>query len=61
MPKILYLHGLDGSLSPEKKAVLERYFKTVAPQLDYRNTPNMFDKLSDLFVSENFDAVIGNF
>jgi hypothetical protein len=52
---------LDGSLSTEKKAVLERCFEFVAPQLDYRNTPDMFDKLSDLFVSENFDAVIGNF
>ncbi|MDR1895540.1 MAG: hypothetical protein LBR10_01965 [Prevotellaceae bacterium] len=52
---------MDGSLSTEKKAVLERCFEFVAPQLDYRNTPDMFDKLSDLFVSENFDAVIGNF
>jgi pimeloyl-ACP methyl ester carboxylesterase len=58
--KILYLHGLDGLLSQEKKEVLERYFEIVAPQLDYRNTPDMFDKLSRLFVSEKFDAVIGN-
>jgi pimeloyl-ACP methyl ester carboxylesterase len=60
MLKTLYLHGLDGSLSTEKKVVLERCFEIVAPQLDYRNVPDMFDKLSDLFVSENFDAVIGN-
>jgi predicted esterase YcpF (UPF0227 family) len=58
--KILYLHGLDGLLSQEKREVLERCFKIVAPQLDYRNTPDMFDKLSRLFVSEKFDAVIGN-
>jgi predicted esterase YcpF (UPF0227 family) len=60
MPKILYLHGLDGSLSQEKKEVLERYFAIVAPELDYRNTPDMFDKLSNLFYTEQFDAVIGN-
>ncbi|MDR1980080.1 MAG: hypothetical protein LBQ39_00495 [Tannerellaceae bacterium] len=48
MSKILYLHGFDGSLYTEKKAVLERCFETVTPQLDYRNTPDMFDKLSDL-------------
>ncbi|MDR0725476.1 MAG: hypothetical protein LBF59_05645 [Prevotellaceae bacterium] len=58
--KILYLHGLDGSLSREKKEVLERHFEIVAPQLDYRNTPDMFDRLSGLFVSENCNAVIGN-
>jgi pimeloyl-ACP methyl ester carboxylesterase len=58
--KILYLHGLDGSLSEEKKEALERSFETIAPQLDYRNTPNMFAKLSDLFISKKFDAVIGN-
>lgn len=60
MPKILYLHGLDGSLSREKKEVLERYFAIVAPKLDYRNTTDMFDKLSDLLYTEQFDAVIGN-
>ncbi|MDR3197815.1 MAG: hypothetical protein LBU34_08120 [Planctomycetaceae bacterium] len=58
--KILYLHGLDGSLSPEKKEVLERYFEITAPQLDYRNTPDMFAQLSGLFISEKFNAVIGN-
>ena len=58
--KILYLHGLDGSLSEEKREVLEHYFEIVAPQLDYRNTPNMFEELSKLVVSENIEAVIGN-
>jgi predicted esterase YcpF (UPF0227 family) len=32
--KILYLHGLDGSLSQGKKEVLEHCFQTVAPMLD---------------------------
>ncbi|MDR1402352.1 MAG: hypothetical protein LBJ60_01440 [Tannerellaceae bacterium] len=58
--KVLYLHGLDGSLSREKREALERCFEVVAPQLDYRNTPGMFGELSKLFVAGNMDAVIGN-
>jgi pimeloyl-ACP methyl ester carboxylesterase len=58
--KILYLHGLDGSLSREKKEALERYFQIIAPTLDYRNIPNMFEVLSNLLVSENAETVIGN-
>lgn len=58
--KILYLHGLDGSLSEEKREVLEQYFEIVAPQLDYRNTPEIFEKRSRLVVTENIEAIIGN-
>ena len=60
MSKILYLHGLDGSLSAEKREVLERYFDIVAPQLDYRNTPNMYEKLNQLIQTEKIEAIIGN-
>jgi len=59
-PKILYLHGLDSALSPEKRAVLERYFAVVSPQLDYRNTPDMFVRLSALVAVEKPDAIIGS-
>jgi pimeloyl-ACP methyl ester carboxylesterase len=58
--KIIYLHGLDGSLSQEKKTVLERCFDIVAPQLDYRNTPDMFGQLDKLVRNEKPDAIIGN-
>jgi dienelactone hydrolase len=58
--KILYLHGLDGSLSQEKEEVLKRHFEIVAPQLDYKNMPDMFGTLSSLVVSGNVDAIIGN-
>jgi pimeloyl-ACP methyl ester carboxylesterase len=58
--KILYLHGLNGSLSVEKREILERYFKLVAPQLDYMHIPDVFAYLSKLFIAENIEAVIGN-
>ena len=58
--KILYLHGLDGSLSQEKREVLERYFTVVGPQLDYRNTLDMFGQLSELVSVEKPNAIIGN-
>lgn len=60
MIKILYLHGLDGTLSDDKREVLERHFNIVAPQLDYRNTPDMYEKLNKLIEEENIQAVIGN-
>ena len=60
MLRILYLHGLDGSLSPEKKEVLEHYFDVIAPQLDYRNTPDMYEKLNQLIQTEKIEAIIGN-
>ncbi|MDR0926379.1 MAG: hypothetical protein LBO69_01260, partial [Ignavibacteria bacterium] len=60
MKKILYLHGLDGSLSQDKRNILETHFEIVSPQLDYRNTPDCFHFLSKLIKSEQVDAVIGN-
>ena len=59
-PSLLYLHGLDGALSQEKREVLECYFTVVAPQLDYRNTPDMFIRLSEFVAAEKPHAVIGN-
>ncbi len=33
---IIYYHGLDSSLSQEKRAILEKFGKVIAPTYDYR-------------------------
>jgi len=58
--KVLYLHGLDGSLSEAKKEVLERYFMVISPQLDYRDTSDLFEQLSQQVDTEKPNAIIGN-
>lgn len=58
--KILYLHGMNGSLSHEKREILEQYFEVLAPQLDYNNSPDMIGELNKLFINEDFSAIIGN-
>lgn len=58
--KILYLHGLDGSLSDEKRATLTKYGEVFGPQIDYRATEDVFDQLIATYKKENVDVVIGN-
>lgn len=57
---ILYLHGLESKLSPSKRSVLERFGTVVAPDLDYRKNPNVFDLLLNLNKEHKFDVAIGS-
>jgi len=56
---ILYLHGLNGSLSDEKRSVLENYFSVHSPQIDYQ-VDNITELASELTSIPKFDAIIGN-
>ncbi|SEA74051.1 hypothetical protein SAMN05443667_10810 [Flavobacterium gillisiae] len=57
---ILYLHGLESKLNPQKRSVLERFGTVIAPDLDYHNNPNVFDLLKKLNEEKRFDVVIGS-
>lgn len=57
---ILYLHGLESKLSPEKSSVLERFGTVIAPDLDYHKNPNVFDLLLKLNGEHHFDVAIGS-
>lgn len=57
MKSILYLHGYNGSLSPAKHAILERYGNVAAPTIAY-DKPDYFKKLTDL--ARTADAIIGS-
>jgi len=39
MSKTLYIHGLDGFLSDEKRTILSKYTQVIAPILDIRSNP----------------------
>ncbi len=54
---ILYLHGYNGSLSPEKRTILERYGNVVSPSIDYDN-PQFFNKL--ILLAQSADVIIGS-
>ncbi|CAM2981344.1 YqiA/YcfP family alpha/beta fold hydrolase [Flavobacterium frigoris] len=57
---ILYLHGLESKLSPQKQSVLERFGTVIAADLDYYNNPNVFDLLLELNKEHKFDVAIGS-
>ena len=58
--KILYLHGLDGSLSEEKRDAMLKYGEVFGPQIDYRSSENVFNTLVEKYSNHNIDVVIGN-
>lgn len=56
--KILYLHGLDGSLSEEKRVALEMFGEVTAPQLCYRKNNRIVEYLFESF--QSVDVIIGS-
>lgn len=57
---ILYIHGLNGSLSPEKQAILERYGKVQAPSIDYENNPDSIKWLYAQYRDMQLDVLMGS-
>ncbi|EMQ95178.1 Hypothetical protein D778_02699 [Xanthomarina gelatinilytica] len=57
---ILYLHGLNGSLKPKKRNILEAYGTVFAPSIDYQNNPNAILWLYDSYKNKDIDIVIGS-
>ena len=57
---ILFLHGLESKLSPEKRVILEKYGNVIAPELDYKSNPNMIQHLYDAYQTQDINAIIGS-
>ena len=57
---ILYLHGLESKLSPEKRAILETYGTVIAPDMDYKSNPNMIQYLLDTYSNQEINVIIGS-
>jgi len=57
---ILYFHGLDSDLAPEKRIVLEKYGKVFSPAIDYRTEFNSIELLIEQFKNDKIQVVIGS-
>lgn len=57
---ILYLHGLNSKLSPEKRTVLENYGQVFAPDIDYSKKYIQPTTVLNAYKSTEFDVVIGS-
>lgn len=57
---ILFLHGLESKLSPEKRVILEKYGNVIAPDLDYKSNPNIIQHLYDTYQTQDINAIIGS-
>lgn len=57
---ILYLHGLNSKLSPEKRTVLENYGQVFAPDIDYSKKYIQPTTVLNAYKSIEFDVVIGS-
>lgn len=58
--KILYIHGLDSKLSPEKREVLENYGNVLSPDLNYYENPNAIETILGMYSEEEVDVVMGS-
>lgn len=57
---ILYLHGLDSKLSPEKKGVLEKFGAVYAPDLNYYEDTHAIGTILGYYPGVDIDVVIGS-
>jgi len=60
MSKILYLHGLHSSLSPEKREVLAPFGEVQAPAIDYGDEVSLFSFFMDECKAAEADFIIGS-
>ena len=56
---IIYFHGLDSSLSLEKREALELYGKVIAPTYDYRN-PAVLENIEKTFTYSSNTVLAGS-
>ena len=56
---ILYFHGLDSSLTMNKRKVMERFGTVVGPTYDYRN-PGVLEAINQNFESDENTILIGS-
>ncbi|MET6989140.1 YqiA/YcfP family alpha/beta fold hydrolase [Sediminicola arcticus] len=57
---ILYIHGLNGSLSPEKRAILENHGAVYSPPIDYQENDYSIEHLNIEFKDKDINVVMGS-
>ncbi|MEO5787602.1 YqiA/YcfP family alpha/beta fold hydrolase [Gelidibacter sp.] len=56
----LYIHGLNGSLTPEKRVILERYGNVQSPAIDYENNPDSIMWIYNQYKDAKIDIIMGS-
>ncbi|MCM4151002.1 hypothetical protein DHD05_05300 [Arenibacter sp. N53] len=57
---ILYLHGLNGSLSEEKRKILQTYGIVQSPSINYELDDDSIENLRKQFQDKDVDVLIGS-
>lgn len=57
---ILHLHGLNGSLSDEKRTILETYACVYSPSIDYEADDNSIEHFKLEFQDKDINVVMGS-
>lgn len=57
---ILYIHGLNGSLTQEKRTILEQFGTVKSPSIDYENNADSINVLYTQFKEASIDVIIGS-
>ncbi|SHI41751.1 hypothetical protein SAMN04487911_10211 [Arenibacter nanhaiticus] len=57
---ILYIHGLESTLSDAKRNLLEKYGRVEAPLMDYKEHNQIFDTLYNTYKNADIDLVMGS-
>ncbi|MBX9886553.1 MAG: hypothetical protein K2Y30_01300 [Flavobacteriaceae bacterium] len=57
---ILFLHGLESKLSPQKRVILEKYGNVIAPDIAYKSSPDMIKYLYDAYETQDINVIIGS-
>lgn len=58
--KIVYIHGLDSKLSPEKREILEKFGTVISPDINYYDNPQSIDTILREVKGEDPDVIIGS-
>jgi uncharacterized protein len=58
--RILFLHGLESTLSEEKREILSKYGEVIAPAIDYTKNPNIIEDFTTKYKDNVPDLVIGS-
>lgn len=58
--QILYIHGLDSKLSPEKREILQKFGEVLSPDLNYYENPDVIDSILQEVEEEEIDLIIGS-
>ncbi|MCK0147098.1 hypothetical protein MWU78_15685 [Arenibacter sp. F26102] len=57
---ILYIHGLNGSLSEEKRAILQTYGTVKSPSINYELDDDSIENLKKQFQDKDVNVIIGS-